>query len=301
MAFRGLRNAVASVVPKWLSNRLGLNVGYKILFAAATQGDIFLEYAIEGVQAWMPGLTLGAPGQALDASTALGIMGASRGIQQGPGESDASFVIRLRMWLDLWRLAGRPGGMLLALLGYMLPSKPLVRTVDNSGNWYTYLLNATPFATRPPGTPTLSTLSNGDGHPNWRWDSLGPFWQYGFAWWRVWPIIYSPAGSVFPVPTAKWGTFHWGDGTCWGWGGTAAQAQSLLSLIRQWKAAHVLVQLIVSYDATYFLPTSNFADPGMPDGHWGMFGKVVTDATWGKIRVPARPSCDKATIFGGIA
>lgn len=297
MSFRGLRDSLASLVPKWLSNRPGLNTGYKILFAAATQGDILLEYAIEGVQAWFPGLTLGAPGQALDASTALSIMGASRGILQGDGESDASFVIRLRMWLDLWRLAGRPGGILLALLGYVLPSQPLARTVDNSGNWYTYTAGQNPFSTQPPATPTLLQVSPS----NWRWDSLGPFFQYPFAWWRVWAILYSVGGSPFPVPSATWGSFHWGDGTVWGFGGTYTQAKNLLSLVQQWSAAHAFVTLIVSYDATMFDPAQAFGSAKLPDGHWGTFGKVVADATYGTIYKAARPSCAVASISGGIA
>jgi len=251
---RNLRHSVASYSPRWLANRPnGLNVGAKVLYTLAAVLDIFVEVQNQGTNAALPGQ--GTP-------TALPLIGFSRGITRGFLEGDTSYAQRLVQWLDLWRCAGRPVGLLLAVLGLFLPTSLTVRVVDNNGNWYWFNLGDTPF---PPGasTPALPHFSLSQG--NWNWDGNTA------QWWRQWLIIYvGPLGwTVGP----KWGDGgKWGDpGRLWGISGPqAGQLQALRALVKQWKAAHVWVPNIILTANTARFDPAHAAGGGVnPDGTWG--------------------------------
>lgn len=250
---RNLRHAIASYSPRWLSNRPNLNAGFKLLYVTAAVLDIMVEINTQGLYAAMPGV--GTP-------TALPYIGFSRGITRGFSEADQSYGNRLVQWLDLWRCAGRPIGMLLAILGLFLPASIRVRTVDNSGNWYWYEAGANPF---PPGTnvpvPPNFLLNQG----NWNWD--GDITK----WWRMWIILYvGPLG--WTIPGWHWGDGgHWADpGRLWGLGGaTVGQIQALRALIKQWKAAHCWVpNIILTTNNARFDPTHAAGGGVNPDGTW---------------------------------
>jgi hypothetical protein len=250
---RNLRHSVASYSPRWLSNRPGLNVGAKVLYTMSAVLDIMVEIQNQGLNAALPGR---------GTATALPYIGYSRAITRGYAETDLSYGNRLIQWLDLWRCAGRPVGLLLALLGYFLPTSVAIRVVDNSSNWYWYNLGDTPFATlgTTPPSPHFS-LAQG----NWNWDGNTA------KWWRQWVIIYvGPLGwTVGP----KWGDGgKWGDpGRLWGISGPqSAQLQTIRSIIRQWKAAHVWVPNIILTANTARFDPAHAAGGGVnPDGTWG--------------------------------
>jgi hypothetical protein len=140
-----------------------------------------------------------------------------RTISQGFQEGLPSYIQRLQQWLPVLSYEGHPTGMLLAMLADVLPTSVQVRTVDNSGNWFTYAVNANPI---PLPAPSAVQASYPAGYPagfvnvpaptaslalgNWRWDSLSQPYAYGKRWWRLWPIMYSPGSAPFAAPSATW-------------------------------------------------------------------------------------------------
>lgn len=190
------------------------------------------------------------------------IMGADRQIDQGFSESGTSYANRLIQWLDLWRAAGSPTGVMLAILGLFLPTSVAIRTVDNSSNWNTYPLAATPM---PAGAsvPIPPTYVAGGG--NWNWDgNTAP-------WWRAWIIVYTGPLGITIGP-------HWGDGGKWGdagrlWGLsgiTASQIATLRAVIKKWKPAHSwIVNIIFTNNTARFDPAAPAGGGVNPDGTWG--------------------------------
>jgi hypothetical protein len=264
---RNLRHSVASYSPRWLANRLGLTVGAKVLYTLAAVLDIMLEVENQGLYAQLPGL---------GTNTALPYIGFSRGIMRGFAESDLSYSNRLIQWLDLWRGAGRPVGMLLAVLGLFSPVSLTVRVVDNSGNWYWYNLGQTPM---PPGatTPLPPNVLLQQG--NWNWDGNAA------SWWRMWVIVYvGPLSWTVGSAGPHWGDGgHWGDaGRLWGiTGATAGQIQALRVLVKQWKAAHVWVpNIILTANTARFDPTHAAGGGVNPDGTWGNPANRFTDCVF---------------------
>ena len=268
---------------------------------------------------------------------ALPWLAQDRQIFQGPSETSTSYVARLIQWLDLWRLAGNSTSVLLAILAWLTPLTPQVQTVTSWAGatpgtvWRTYVAGADPFPSQqtiptPPDTLTVQTA-------NWDWD--GSSQPYYFPWmrWRTWVIISSfGAQAPWAAPTKTWGSggtlvvsvvsdpvygtvykntgtpatpsatsFSWGDGTCWGWAGTAQQSEQLTALVKAWKSGGTWVPwLIVNYDPTWFLETG-ITGTKMPDGTWGYYGKIVSDATYGSRYIPSRPPASTCTLIVGTA
>ena len=66
------------------------------------------------------------------------------------------------------------------------------------------------------------------------------------------------------------------------------------------KLATVLVPwIIVNYVSTEFDQTKAFGDASLPDGTWGYYGKVVSDATYGTKYVSARPPATTCSCLTG--
>lgn len=261
---RNLRHAIASYVPRWLSNRVGQNVGYSVLYVLAAVLDIMVEVQTEGLLAAMPGK--GTP-------TALPLIGYSRGIARGTSEGDTSYGNRLVQWLDLWRTAGSDTGLLLAVLSLFLPTSVKVRVVDNSSNWSWYLAGATTF---PPGASSPTPPSFLWSAGNWNWDGNTT------SWWRIWVIVdVNPLGwTIGP----KWGDGgRWGDtGRYWGIAGPAVgQIDALRALVKQWKAAHAwVVSIILTTNDSRFDPTKPAGGGINPDGTWGNVANRPTDCVF---------------------
>lgn len=255
--FRDMSDAIS---PTWLNG----TVGQKYRYSMAVLYDALADATGYAVLARFPLRT---------SSDALAIMSSDRQIDRGFSESDTSYANRLIQWLDLWRAAGSPMAVLLAVLGLFLPTSVQVRTVDNSSNWNTYALGATPF---PAGSsvPIPPTYVAGAG--NWNWDgNTAP-------WWRAWVIIYvGPLGwTIGP---------HWGDGGKWGdsgrlWGITgplAGQIQTLLAVLKKWKSAHSWIHdIILTSNTARFNPASPAGGGINPDGTWANPANRFTDCVF---------------------
>jgi hypothetical protein len=295
-------------------------------FAMAVMYDDAIDLTAMALRAAIPAL---APADALP------WIAQDRQIFQGPSETVAGYTSRLIQWLDLWRLAGNSTSVLLAYLSWLTPLTPQVSTVQTSSGtspitvWRTYEVGEVPF---PPGQtiptqPDILTQTT----ENWDWDGSDPPYYFPWCHWRAWIIIQSNgAQAPWVAPTATWspasgtvttnvisdpvlGTvysgsggsgsnateFNWDASTCWDWTGTAQQAASLVALAKTWKSAGTWVPwIIVSYNASYFQPT-NAKGADSPDGTWGFWGKVVTDATLGSVYTAARPASSIATFIAG--
>lgn len=202
-----------------------------------------------------------------------------RQIDRGLSEPKETFITRLLLWLDLWRIAGNAKSMLLAMLSNVSPNLIRVRQVSDSSVWDTFEVGTDPLALPDPVhlrvTPT-----------NWRWDSLLDPYRTGISWWRVWVILY--ASSIWNQGK-NWGSFTWGDGTCWGFSGTAQEAQSITNLAKKWRAGHAwVVFVILAWDNTMFDPSLAFGSAKLPDGKWGHWGKVTSSGGFPRVYVQAR-------------
>lgn len=290
MAGPGLRGTLVNIVPNWLSNRLGLNVGFRILWVFAYIFDWVIQYFVEGLQASLPGI---------GTDTALPLIGQSRGLIQGRVETNASFVRRLIAWLATWTKAGSAIGLATQLQIY-LGGDTLVRVVDRAGNF---------VSVGADGIPNFFLDSS------WDWDSLSAT-PGAFGWSDTWIIIYAdpPYGtytsladtdwiaqwgvgdSFIPIPSAgnpytpqsALGASNPGDaGFQLGTGHKVPRNErsAILQLIQTWKGAHTYVQAVIwSTDSTLFVPGS-LGIPGNPDGTWGQWGYGVS--LWAPARTQA--------------
>ncbi len=255
--FRDMSDAIS---PTWLNGP----VGQRFRYSMAVLYDALADAAGYATLARFPNTC---------PDDALPLLSADRQIDQGFLESGTSFRGRLIQWLDLWRAAGSPMGVLIAILGIFLPMSLRVRTVDNSSNWNTYDIGPFPFLPAQ-SVPTPPTYVLGGG--NWNWDgNTAP-------WWRTWIIIYvGPLGwTIGP----HWGDGgHWGDpGRLWGISGPLpGQIQTLLSVIKKWKAAHSwIVNVILTTNNARFDPAHAAGGGVNPDGTWGNPANRFTDCVF---------------------
>lgn len=240
---RQIRDALRAFVPPRLRDGGAgtVSFGFKFLWCIAVVLDAILEWFAQGAQARLPGL--GTP-------TALGPEGRARGIRRGLAEGDASYAVRLQRWLESWKMAGHPFGILREIRAYInAPIK--VRCVDYSGNWHTIEADG-----------TESSLHLGVGA--WNWEGATG------RWWDLWIIIYP--GSLWPV----WESL---DGSQWG--GDMADGQDTLGqqaafnvcedirgIVRERKSQHnVCRNIIIAYNNADFDPLDSST---LPDGTWGL-------------------------------
>ena len=316
-----------SISPTYLSGPVWMR--YRYSFSVIL--DSLTDSAAMAVRAAIPSL---APDDALP------WIAQDRQIFQGPSETRAGYIARLIQWLDLHRLAGASTSVLLSYLAWLTPLAPQISTVQTSVKggilnqpitvWRTYVAGSAPF---PPGQtiPTPPDILT-QLVANWDWDGASQPYYYPWVRWRSWIVIQSNgAQAPWPAPTTTWGTggtlnvqvvadavygtkyvnsgtpasssatsFKWGDGTRWGWSGTAQQALQLTALAATFKSGGTWVPwIVVCYDATWLQPTNTIAGGKLPDGTWGYYSKIVADATYGTKYVPSRPSCTTCTLITG--
>lgn len=208
--------------------------------------------------------------------------GKDRGIVQGYQESAVAYVTRLVQWLDRAPYYGRPAGVMLEALGWVMPAGltlasmlatpqgswqlPEIAVVNSPlsaihGRWWQYNQGTNPM---PPGTSTVipATLTKAF---NWDWDGQA-------LWARSWLIIYATGVPWASNTVRKWGSgWKWGDGGAWGFDQPASTFSGLAPIVAARKAAHCwYVNIIVSFDDTLFGPGNT-----NPDGTWGDGYKVV--------------------------
>jgi hypothetical protein len=209
----------------------------------------------QGFYARLPGL--GTP-------TALALIGQSRGLLRGIGETDDAFGRYLRGWLQLWQTAGSQLALCKAIQHYCGGVK--VRSVTRVGKMLT--LNADGSVIRQMVV--------------WDWDSKSNP-EKASHWSELWIIVYTPPWVIAP----SYGTGRLiGEADARGIGHLVPRVDvdAIRSLLLEWKAARTRVNTIIfTYDATLFDP-SNAAK--MPDGWFGKWGKP--DPADPTARIPSR-------------
>lgn len=268
--WRLLRSALKSILPNWLADRPGLNVGFSFLYSIALVGDALIETSWEGLQAAFPGV---------GTDTALPYLGQSRGLIQGPTETNANYYKRLIAWLTTWQNAGQGLTMAQQLQGYLMGQGilgagvvPTIRVVDRSGQWA--IANSNGTTSHILGSPFNWDGVNGydDGFSH-----ISPATVAGY-WSDIWIIVAPATGSspIFPYYTGTsdpaWiGNF--GPSATFGGGMQIPLVTSngMLQTISALKGSHTWVRGII------FAPDTTSFSPGTPtvDGTWGDWGKLV--------------------------
>ncbi len=249
---RNLRNALKSIIPNWLADVPGLNVGFAFLFIIALMGDLFIEAMLEGVFAAWPGK--GTP-------TALALVGQSRGFTRGEAETDASYAERLRGWLDVWPNAGSDE-VLARLIHIYLGSNLKVRVVDRKGQFTTIDTD---------GTVSFTTDAT------WNWDATdiperltwcSDVWVIVYVTDGRWPTYYSLSDPAFIS------AFGHADGVGVGHEVPRAVPNDILSIISVFKGAHNWVEaLVFTTDTAAFVPGS--LGVTYPNGTWGFWSRYA--------------------------
>jgi hypothetical protein len=263
-SFRGLRNALAYIIPNWLANRVDFQVGYKILYTVALIGDQMIESALESVRASWPGK--GTP-------TALPLIGQSRGLIRGRTDTDDVYAGYLVDWLTTWENAGADQQVVTEIRNY-LGGDPTVTLVDRAGHWTTI---------NPDRSITQVTAA-------WDWDSISGFDKYSAAlihdtdnpWWSdQWIIVYPPPWAV---QTTYTGPSDGNEGI--GLQNTQQDVDAIASILGSFKGAHTFIRAIIwSFDPTKFIPTNPTAD-----GNYGNWFKIVAG-----VAVPSRDASARYT------
>ncbi len=243
--FTHFRASIMSICPPFLQG----NWGERYLYTAAVHLDAMADWLIEGVKARMPGV--GTP-------EALPYIGADRVIERGFSESDDAYAARLSVAFDSWSIAGNPIAVITQLVGYLSPAVPKIRYVI-TGLDLTTSQFVTQWVTLEAGAVTLHRA---DPY-NWQWDGDAVSSRA-----RFWVIVYPGVG--FFDDRKLWGDGHsYGDGTAWGYVGSANLAADIRRIVEKWKqAGSVCVYTILAADAGDFDPTASIGDAGMPDGSW---------------------------------
>ena len=252
------RETLRRYVPPWLSDRPGLSVGFRFLYALAAICDGGMQWLVEGIRARFPEVAT---------PTALPLLGRDRRIIRGPEETDAGYATRLIPWLDVWRVAGSAEALTSQLQAFLFPGHPMVRIVTRGGLWHTLT----------PGAAVQVVQSQPN---NWDWDSL-THPENATRWGDFWIIVYEPH---YPTD-GRWGdgTSFWGEDKVFGQNTSKANAAALRALVKQWKPAGTrCVNIIFAYNASSFDPAAAPGAAGMPDGRWGFWSKL--DGSGNKVR-----------------
>ena len=231
-------------VPEWLSNRVGLDVGYRLAWAILSPLDALFETMYQGVLAGRPGANY----------TSLGLIGRSRGIVRGADDTDEDYAERLREWLDTWRQAGR-AECLARQLHEVLPGRPRVRVASRLGNWVTVNADGS-LATHDSISLDWDFLS----HPE-RTSDIANWWS------EMWIIIEDP-WEYRPTDLAFAGLLT-GDTRGIGHFCRQEDVDIVKGQILQWKSAHSYVRAVIwSTDPSDFDPTN---PASLPNGRWGQW------------------------------
>lgn len=240
-----ISDALDRILPVWLRNRPTLDRGFKYVQASAILGDRLVAALLEGLQAPWPGA--GTP-------TALGEIGATRGIPRGLSDTEDEYAARLRGWLDAYARMGSDEATARSLHEY-LRGRPMVRVVDRHGQW-----------TEIDELGNLRTFS-----APWDWDSVSHPTAAAERPTDVWVIVY---GSAYVDQTlASLNALE-------GIGHTVPLTESdqAVAILKQWKPAHNWIRCVL------WVPTPGDLDPeapaGMPDGTWGDWAKDNGSGSW---------------------
>ena len=271
MAVKGFRDGLASIVPVWLSNRPGLNVGYKYLYTICRVLDNMVESAVQGVRASWPGYgtaTFNIP----NSNQADPYIAASRQLIQGETETYTAFEARLRAWIEIYRASSvkypSPAAIAQRLHEY-LGNNPRVRIVSRLGNWVTVDSSGNI-------TYNNSVLLNWDGN------NTNPPAGRNNWWSDLWIIIDPPewaaeTRTLTQINTAYGSIAGWNAGLAGGGMGHPVPrnvVDNVQNLIARWKGSHTNVRAIVwNYTSTSYNPNSPGTIPG--NGYWGPWAAMT--------------------------
>lgn len=267
-----LRASLASITPTWLQNAPGFRNLYGLVYVAATLGDCLREIAWQGTMAAYPGV--GTP-------TANPAIGASRGILQGPNESNAAFAARAIAFRDTWRQAGSPTSLAVNVQAYLVGTGslgagvyPVVRIIDRAGH------SVTANADR---SLTYTTLA-------WHWDDTSG-WVDDHRWespvtlsaWSgdVWIIIQDPfthyTGFTDPNWLAAWNTNDQTiDSLC-----SQVVVDGVLATVAALKGAHYYVRNITWVpNVSTFAPTGSYGNASIEVLGVQTTQRTVTNSYW---------------------
>jgi hypothetical protein len=257
------------------------------------------EYADQILQAAVDAVRLGYPGVTPD-DRSLALIGEERRIPRAPNEPADSYARRLKLWLDLWSLAGTPIGLLYALQSFVFPGYPRMRIVERSSLWYTLEEGAsrdlTPYQAQtvassladtryaPPigatQSPRAALWMHRASPANWDWDSISDPTR-ATHWEDYWVIIYP---TSYPIQGTYGGGVFYGSDTCWGLDVSPGIIATLRELLKIYQRAGSSCRAVIfAPTLADFDPTAPPADPGFPDGRWSAHSKDV-----GGVAVPTR-------------
>jgi hypothetical protein len=253
---QSLRASIASVVPTWLQNTPGFRNLYSYVYVLALLGDCLREIAWEGRMAAYPGV--GTP-------TANPYIGASRGLLQGPNESNALFAARCLAFRSTWLGAGSQATLASTLQAYLVGTGslgagvyPVVKVVDRFGH------TVTANADRSLTTTTIS----------WAWDSSGGWvddarWESPFtlsSWTSdVWIVIQDPFTHYASFADTNWlNAWNTNDQTidslC-----SQAIVDGVYATIAAFKGAHFFVRNVTWVpNVAAFAPAGNIGNASLP-------------------------------------
>lgn len=259
----GIRFQLQNLVPNWLSNRKGLNVGYRILWVIAFMCDLCIEALLQGLRGAWPGK--GTP-------TASDLLAQSRGLIRGPNESWAAFAARLQGWIQAWFNAGSDAQLLRELQAYIPGNPCAMRLITRAGHFTSIDVH---------GNITTAT------DLLWNWDQVSNPERNvnGAPWWSdLWLVVYGPNYLTYSSFSdtnwiAAWTAANANPATAASLEPAVPRADvnNILRIIRSWKGAHAYVEAIIwSYNTAVFVPGSL---GGVPDGTWGNWSYCATPSS----------------------
>lgn len=197
-------------------------------------------------------------------------IGSDRQIVQGYAEGLQSYASRCVQFLDRWPHSGKPTGVMLGVLGWILPLMPHIEVVTNTSNWLSYSAGTNPM---PPGATAVTPPTKNLVFPgNWNWDGLTA------NWWRSWLIIFSTGvswatvGGNYAAAGQTWGN----PAHSWGFANPSSQFGGIPSIVKLQKARHCwYVRIIVSFSDSLFDHTQTADGVHNPDGTFGNWSKIV--------------------------
>lgn len=258
---RGVRDALKSIVPAWLADRAaGLNKGFKVLWTIALMADGIVETSLEGVRAALPGV---------GTATALSLIGASRRIIRGLGESDDAYAARLRGWLDLWTQAASDETTIQLIQTFLGPEPSVGQQLAT-----VQIMNRAGLFTRVDENGVITQTIDTDWTiPGLDWDTI--YNPERAQWWSdIWLVVYVSAfrWTRYTDLTDPTWVAAWGAGTL-GLGHPVPREayQGVMNILADMKGAHTFVEaVIITTDTDLFAP-GTFGSPDNPNGRWGNF------------------------------
>lgn len=288
MAIPQLRYALEQLVPWWLRGNYGRSFIAEGLFTVYDWDAAFFN---EALFARYPSYCH---------SSCLPLIGRDRRIVRGSHEGIESYRVRLRQWLDVWRLAGTPLGLMVALQGYLAPYYPQIRIVTRRPVWYALEEGTAASMLELPGFETLAEIPDNpaatmaqravlggrfqrqiNGVAAWDWDSLSNP-ENATRWWHFWVIICPPH---YPLQT-PWDTGDWvydDPLESWGFDEPYGTYDALKQIVKDFKPAKSRCVSIIFPPTDLYGPFGVPAAPIWPDGWWGAETKLS-----GGIWVPTR-------------